>query len=141
MDHIVFLDHSSKELERVLDGSKDVIVRGATGRKLPHGRVTEGDILYFVRNNGEALIRAKATVLSVFCSDKLTPEESAQRYDQYQGRIQLNAKAQKRFRGKRYLTILEIGAIEALEPFGFDRTAFGNMDDWLPVGNINDVRL
>lgn len=39
MDHIVYLDAKARELEKLLDGKKTMIIRGATGRKLPHGRV------------------------------------------------------------------------------------------------------
>ena len=47
MDHIVYVDAKSKELGSILDGFKTMIIRGAAGRKLPHGRVSEGDVLYF----------------------------------------------------------------------------------------------
>ena len=39
MDHVVYLDAKANELDRLLDGSKAMIIRGATGRKLPYGRV------------------------------------------------------------------------------------------------------
>ena len=52
MDHIVYLDAKAKELENLVKGNKSMIIRGANGRKIPYGRVNEGDILYFVNNNG-----------------------------------------------------------------------------------------
>jgi len=45
MDHIVYLDAKAKEFEKLSEGSKTMIIRGAAGRKLPHGRVSQGDIL------------------------------------------------------------------------------------------------
>jgi len=51
MDHVVYLDTKSKELEKIEDGSKTMIIRSATWRKLPHGRVNKWDILYFIKNN------------------------------------------------------------------------------------------
>ena len=50
MDHVVYLDAKANELEKLSDGSKTMIIRGATGRKLPYGRDNEGDILYFINN-------------------------------------------------------------------------------------------
>ncbi|KUO64077.1 MAG: hypothetical protein APF84_08180 [Gracilibacter sp. BRH_c7a] len=32
MDHVVYLDAKAKELEKLLEGSKSMIIRGATGR-------------------------------------------------------------------------------------------------------------
>ena len=49
MDHVVYVDAKANELEQLLAGSKRMIVRGAAGRKLPHGRVHAGDTLYLIR--------------------------------------------------------------------------------------------
>ena len=139
MDHIVFLDKKSKELENILLMKKDVIVRGATGRKLPYGRVSIGDILYLVNNNGEGLIKAKCTVKSVLFTDKLTTDESNDLYDSYKERSLLDKRTEKRFRGKRYLTIMEINNVVVLDNQPFDKTDFMNMDDWLLVEDIKKV--
>ncbi|QMS85298.1 hypothetical protein [Candidatus Xianfuyuplasma coldseepsis] len=104
MDHIVYLDYKSEELNHLIDGTKDIILRGATGRKLPYGRVAIDDTLYFVNNNGEGLIKAKAVVQEVYFSDKLTTDESNAMVDGISHRIKLNNKALVRFRGKRYLS-------------------------------------
>lgn len=42
MDHVVYLDARAKELEKLLDGRKTMIIRGAAGRKLPYGKVNKG---------------------------------------------------------------------------------------------------
>jgi hypothetical protein len=47
----------------------------------------------------------------------------------------------KRFAGKRYLVLITIKDFEAIEPFKIDRSEYGNMDDWLPVDNIENVRM
>ncbi|MFW6294394.1 MAG: hypothetical protein ACOC1M_01600, partial [Halanaerobium sp.] len=76
MDHLVYLDAKANELEKLFDGSKSMIIRGAAGRKLPYGRVNEGDVLYFINNNSEGLVKARAIVDSVFNSEKMSKEES-----------------------------------------------------------------
>ncbi|MEW5868474.1 MAG: hypothetical protein AB1894_04305 [Chloroflexota bacterium] len=139
MDHVVYLDASAKELELLLAHDKTMIIRGATGRKLPHGRVHAGDVLYFINNNAEGRVRAKATVVNALHSDKLTPEESAQLVEQHQGKLRLSPRQAARWAGKRYLVLVEVGEVETLEPFGIDKSAYGNMDDWLPVENIERV--
>ncbi|HEX3031499.1 MAG TPA: hypothetical protein VHS59_04560 [Bacillota bacterium] len=58
MDHVVYVDAKAKEMDRLLDGSKTMIIRGAAGRKLPYGMVKPGDTLYFINNNGEGLVKA-----------------------------------------------------------------------------------
>lgn len=65
MDHVVYVDAKAKEMEKLVDGSKTMIIRGAAGRKLPHGRVNPGDVLYFINNNAEGVVKAKAAVKNV----------------------------------------------------------------------------
>lgn len=46
MVHLVYCDNKEKVLEKNLEGSKTMIVRGAAGRKISHSRVFEGKSLY-----------------------------------------------------------------------------------------------
>lgn len=140
MDHIVYLDTKAQELEKLLAGEKSMIVRGATGRKLPYGRVKPGDQLYFVRNNGEGTVQASATVSTVFNSEKLTEEQSRQMLDRNRPKLALSSEQVKRWGGKRYLVLVEVIDVCSVEPFAFDRSGFGNMDDWLPVEDVENIK-
>ncbi|MFO7842529.1 MAG: hypothetical protein R6V16_01855 [Bacteroidales bacterium] len=141
MDHIVYLDAKAKELDRLRSGEKDMIIRGAMGRKMPYGKVFAGDVLFFVENKGDSLVKAKARVDNVFTSDKLSREESLQIVQEHQDRLWLNESMNKRFAGKRYLTLITVIDFFLLDPFPIDRSAYGNMDDWLPVEKIDTVRM
>ncbi len=141
MDHVVYLDANAQELKNLLTGKKTMIIRGATGRKMPYGRVSAGDTLYFLNNDAEGLIRAQARVKSVLNSEALTGEQSIALIDKNQAGLQLTEKQSKRWGGKRYLVLIEVEQVKELEAFGVDKSAYGNMDDWLPVGNIDDVRF
>jgi hypothetical protein len=34
-----------------------------------------------------------------------------------------------------------VSGVEEIEPFGIDKGEYGNMDDWLPVGEIEKVKV
>ena len=141
MDNVVYLDYKAKELENLQNGSKTMIVRGAMGRKLPYGKLNIADVLYFIENKGDGLVKAKAIVKSIFNSDKLTKNESVKLVEEHQNKLLLNAGLKKRFAGKRYLVLITIRCFENIEPFKIDRSDYGNMDDWLPVVNIESVKI
>ena len=141
MDHVVYLDSKAKELDLLLAGQKTMLVRGAAGRKMPYNRVFSGDMLYLINNNAEGLIVARATVKSVLNSEKMTKEASIDLVHQHSGQLQLSKHQFTRWAGKRYLVLIEIQRLQELEPFAIDKSAFGNMDDWLPVEQIEKVRL
>ena len=141
MDHVVYLDTRARQLEKLLSGQKTMIIRGATGRKMPHGRVTAGDVLYSINNNAEGKVCACATVVSAFHSEKMDEAASCALVDQNQPKLCLTDQQVVRWSGKRYLVLIEVGGVAPVEPFMIDKSRYGNMDDWLPVETIASVRV
>jgi hypothetical protein len=140
MDHVVYLDAKSNEFEKLSAGSKTMIIRGAAGRKLPYGRVNKGDILYFINNNAEGLIKAKAQVASVYNSDKMDPVESIALVKENQEKLVLSDKQFQKWAGKRYVVLIEVSGFNEVDSFPIDKRGYQNMDDWLPVENIESVK-
>ena len=141
MDHVVYLDKKADELKKLQSGGKTMIIRGATGRKMPYGRVNIGDVLYLMENDGSGLIRAKADVSNVINSQKMEKDQSIALVEEYQDSLQLTDSQFKRWAGKRYLVLIELRNLELVEQFAIDKSEYGNMDDWLPVENIKSVQL
>lgn len=56
MVHLVYCDNTGKKGEKVLDkilnGTKTMVVRGAAGRKIPHSRVFQGETLNYSSSGG-----------------------------------------------------------------------------------------
>lgn len=141
MDHVVYLEAKANELENLLSGKKRMIIRGAAGRKLPYGRVSENDTLYLINNNGEGEIRATAKVKSVFNSEKLSEQESIELVKKYQKKLFLTDKQFNKWAGKRYIVLIELEKVKEIKPFNIDKSNFSNMDDWLSVEQINNVKI
>jgi hypothetical protein len=140
MDHLVYLDAKAKELENLIKGNKSMIIRGAGVKKIPHGMVKEGDILYFINNNGGMEVKARGVVSSVYNSDRLTVEESFETIIRNQDKLQLPDKQFARWAGKQYLVLIGLGGMEEVKPFLVVRNSYSS-DYWLPVGNIEKVSL
>jgi hypothetical protein len=141
MDHVVYLDAKAGELSKISSGEKTMIIRGAAGRKMPYGRVECGDVLYLLENDGSGRVRAKAVVSSVMNSEKMTKDESNSLVSENQDQLRLTTAQSKRWAGKRYLVLIEFESVDELEPFRVDKSEYGNMDDWLPVGEIETVKI
>ena len=141
MDHVVYLDAKASELELLLSKQKSIIIRGAAGRKMPYGRVFVGDVLYLINNNAEGLILARTDVKNVINSEKMNREESVDLVDKHATQLSLSKKQYERWAGKRYLVLIQVGEITELDPFPIDKSAYGNMDDWLAVDKIEKVRF
>ena len=141
MDHVVYLNHKANELDNLRKGVKSMIIRGAMGRKIPYGKVEVGDRLFFIENKGDGLIKASAFVSNVVNSEQLTKEESLELLENNQAKLQLDKGLKNRFGGKRYLVLISFKDFSETDHFKIERSLYGNMDDWLPVGDIERVKI
>ena len=136
MVHLVYCDDKETVLEKILDGQKTMVVRGAAGRKIPHSRVFKDEILYFMKK-GSKKISATGIVKLVQDFVKLAEEEIVSILEENQTKLQLSEKQKERWH-KKCLCLVEFEKVELLEPpLAFDHQ--GNMDDWLIIEKIDDV--
>jgi len=135
MVHLVYCDDKESILEKILDGKKTMVVRGASGRKIPHSRVFAGETLYFMKK-GTASITATATVKAVQNHVKLSDEEITKILKANQGQLNLTERQKERWH-KKCLCLVEFEQVREIAPLAFDHQ--GNMDDWLIVEKIEDV--
>lgn len=139
MVHLVYCDNTGKKgekaLDKIINGTKTMVVRGAAGRKIPHSRVFAGDTLYFMEK-GTAKISARAVVSNVENYVKLSDEEITSKLEENQHKLNLSDKQKIRWH-KKCLCLVEFGDVSEIEPLDFDHQ--GNMDDWLIIEKIEDV--
>ena len=139
MVQLVYCDNAGKKGVRVLDkiiaGTKTMVVRGAAGRKIPHSRVFEGERLYFIEK-GSASITATAIVKSVQNYVKLSEEEITRILSENSGKLNLSDKQMVRWH-KKCLCLVEFENVEEITPIAFEHQS--NMDDWLILKRIEDV--
>lgn len=139
MVHLVYCDNAGKkgekELEKILAGTKTMVVRGAAGRKIPHSRVFAGERLYFMEK-GSGSITATAVVKDVQNFVKLSDEEITKVFADNQGKLNLSEKQTARWH-KKCLCLVEFEDVKEIAPLAFDHQ--GNMDDWLIIEKIEDV--
>ncbi len=136
MVHLVYCDDKEKVMEKILSGSKSMIVRGAAGRKIPHSRVFEDEFLYFMMK-GSTQISAKAKVVDVQNYVKLSEDEINDVFERNKNKLDLTINQRKRWH-KKCLCLTEFIVISIIEPpLKFERQ--GNMDDWLIIEKIEDV--
>lgn len=135
MVHLVYCDDKEKVLEKILNGSKTMVIRGAAGRKIPHSRVFKGELLYFMKK-GTGKISAMAKVVNVQNYTKLTDDEIVKTLEDNQNKLNLSEKQKARWH-KKCLCMVEFAEVEQINPLDFDHQ--GNMDDWLILNKIEDV--
>jgi hypothetical protein len=135
MVHLVYCDDKEKVLEKILEGFKTMIIRAAAGRKIPHSRVFEGEILYFMKK-GTGKITATGIVKKVQNFVKLTEDQINEVLQDNQSKLNLSKRQQDHWR-KKCICLVEFTDVKEIETLDFDHQ--GNMDDWLIIDKIEDV--
>ena len=135
MVHLVYCDDKEKILYKILNGEKTMVIRGAAGRKIPHGRVFEGEALYFMEK-GSGKISAMATVVKAENHIKLSDDEIMKVINANQNKLKLSDKEKERWH-KKCLCLVEFEDVRQIGPLEFDHQS--NMDDWLIIEKIEDV--
>lgn len=138
--HLVYCDNAGKNGEHILDlilaGKKTMIIRSASGRKIPHSRVFADETLYFMEK-GSALITAKARVTDVKNYINLNEEEIDKVFADNEEYLCLTDKQKDRWH-KRCICLVSFDNVETLDPaLNFEKQS--NMDDWLILEKIEDV--
>lgn len=137
--HLVYLDKKAKELEKLINKNKSMIIRGANGKKCPlGGRAKENDLVYFVETGGDMIVTHKGVIKNVVESYKMTPEESINFIKRYEKSLNLSKEQYDRWSIKKCLAVYEIVDLEPIEPFKYKRE--NNMDDWIIVDDINKIK-
>ena len=140
MEHLVYLDNAGKvgqkEKDKILNQDKNMIIRGATGRKIPHSRVFENETLYFIEK-GSKNIYFKAKVESVQNYIKLTDIEIQKVLHENQKFLNLSENQIKKW-SRKCLILIKFKDLKVLDkPLQFNHQL--NMDDWLILEKIEDV--
>jgi len=139
-EHLVYLNSKAKELEKLLNKEKTMIIRGAAGKKCPlGGRAKVNDDIYFVETGGDMTVTHKGIISKVIESEKMTPEQSVEFINKYEKELNLSKDQYDRWAGKKFLAVYEISKLEEITPFQYDREK--NMDDWIITEDINKIKL
>jgi hypothetical protein len=140
MDHVVYVSRAAKEMDRLLTGGRTMLVRGSFGKKVPYGRVNEGDRLFFATGNSSRnVVKAKAEVCSVLDSEKLTGIEPECLLAEHADQLQLSDVEMGKWSGKRFLTLIGIDDFNPVVPFTIAARGSGEDDDWIVLDNIDEI--
>lgn len=84
-EHLVYLDSKALELEKLLNKEKNMIIRGANGKKCPlGGRAKVNDIIYFVQTGGSMIVTHKGIISNVIEKYQMTNDESKEFIKKYE---------------------------------------------------------
>ena len=119
-EHLVYLESKGKELQKLLDNEKTMIIRGASGKKCPlGGRAKVNDIIYFVETGANMLVTHRGIISNVIESYKMIPQESIEFIKRYEKELNLSKEQYDRWSKKKCLAVYEITNFEKINSFKY----------------------
>ena len=134
--HIVICDNKTKELEKIINKERTILLRGSVSRKIPNSRVFINDELYFVEK-GSNKSYYHAVVTNAESYRGLTDIEIDRIFDKLSSKLNLTETEEKKWK-KKCLCVIEFDNLEQID--GLDIPKYTALDNWIMVNDLNELK-
>jgi hypothetical protein len=139
MNYLVFLDPQAGELEKILSGTKSMILR-KTNPALPCTEsVARGDSLYFLKNNGDCTLRVRATVVRVVPSINGLGEDLSRTLKELQPKLQLTEDQYNYWSVERQVLLVEFETAHKIAVIHVAPEKVTDRSDWIAFKELGQI--
>jgi hypothetical protein len=131
MNYLVFLDEQAGELEKILSGTKRMLVTELDPARPACQLVSPGDSLYFLRHKDDCALRVKATVVRVLDFTNRTGEYLSQTLKEMQPKLQLTEHQYYCWSVKKQLMLVEFDSAHKIPVTRVDLNKITEPSDWI----------
>ncbi len=137
MKKMMYLDKKSLEIENIINGSKDVIMRGANIKKYPFKMIQDNDRLYLLQNDQKDVVYVSARVKKSLFFEVESKENLQEILSKYQDRVKLSSKKLNYIKERKYVSIFEIDDIK-IENLRINHSLYGIEEDWIRLEKLDN---
>jgi hypothetical protein len=131
MNYLVFLDTGAGELEKILSGSKSMVLKEFDPAQTTGQPVCPGDSLYFLRNKDECNLRVKATVIRVLYFPNQMNDDVSHFLKEMQPRLQLTEDQYNQWTAKQQVLLVEFGSAQKIGLIHVAADKITDRSDWI----------
>jgi len=131
MNHLIYLNTKSGELEKILSGIKTMIIKDLGNAQQTSFSVNPGDSLYFMRDKEETTLRVKAAVVKVTSPEFNSDEDLSPALKEMQPKLQLTEKQFHDWSSKKQVLFVEFVAAQKIEGIQLTTHKFMSQADWI----------
>lgn len=136
MEHVVYLDSRAEEFDKIVQEKKRMVIRGASKRFIPYGKVFEGDKLYFINDSEPDCIVAEAEVVRVINTENLSGSGLSAVVENNMEKLNLTSKQIERYGTKRFIVIVEFDNFKVIDVIKFSYNREEEKADWVIVDSV-----
>ena len=140
MNHLVFVDASAGELEKILSGVKSMVLKEIDPEQPEAQPVRPGDSLYFLRNNDECTVRVKATVVRALPREDGSDEDLSHTLKELQPRLQLTEDQFNYWSTRKQALSIEFEAAHKVPEFHVAPGRITDRTRWIIFEEIREIK-
>ena len=131
MNYLVFLDSSAGELEKILSGTKRMVLKNFYPASASDQALSPGDNLYFLRDDGDSNLRVKATVSRIMSLSNQMVDDMAHILKELQHRLQLTEEQYNHWSAKKQAQLIEFEDACKIGPIHISDCKLTEKSDWM----------
>jgi len=131
MNHLVFVDTRAGELEKILSGTKTMLIKEFDPAQTTAHPVRAGDSLYFLRDKDDCAVRVKATVTRVLFLTNNSDQDLSHSLKEMQPRLQLTEDQYDYWSAKGQLLLVEFGSAHKIGVIHIAAHKIADRSDWM----------
>lgn len=139
MNYLVFLDTQAGELEKILSGTKTIVLLPYDLPRPAGPIVSPGDSLYFIRNNAECALRVQATVVHVRFFAGQQGDDLSQPLKELQPRLQLTENQYNDWSAKTQAMLIEFEAAHKIDVIQVSPCKIKDRSDWIAFEEFSRI--
>ena len=140
MNYLVMLDPCAGELEKILSGVKNMVLKEFDLVQPPAHLVRPGDGLYFLRNKDGYTVRVKATVERVSCFISGLDEDLPCSLKELQTRLQLTEIQYNDWSTKKHILLVEFIGAQKIKEIRVAPNKVSDRSDWISFEDISLIK-
>lgn len=137
MNYLVFLDDQAGELEKILSGTKKMLVRELDPARPALRPVSPGDSLYLLRNKDDCALRVQATVVHSLVFNNHLDHDLPQTLKELQPKLQLTEDQYNYWSEKQQVLLVEFSAAHKIGVILVAPNKITNRSDWIAFEEFN----
>lgn len=140
MNYLVFVDTQAGELEKILSGTKRMLVKEYEESQPAGKGVSPGDSLFFIRDRDECDLRVKATVTRVQALMPSGDEDLSHTLKEKQTWLQLTEDQYNHWSIKKQVLLIEFGSAQKIPVIRIALEKVKSRSGWVIVEDLDLIK-
>ncbi len=139
MNYLVFLDAQAGDFEKIVSGTKRMVLKEPDPPRPAGPAICPGDRLYFLRRRDERFLRVQTTVVRVLCVSNQPCEDLSRFLKEMQPSLLLTEDQYNYWSARPVVLLVEFEVASKIAPIEISREKIKDRSDWIAFEELSCI--